>query len=94
MWLRQLRSAYMSSAIACVALIPVRFLSQDTIVEIVQVILFLIAVTCSGLYLWVTRRTAGLHRSGAWLVFLSGLAYVALVLVFALLYTAFMRDFN
>jgi hypothetical protein len=94
MWLGQLRSAYTSSGIACAALIPLRFLSDRTIVEVVQMALFLVAITCSGLYLLLTRGTAGLHRRRAWLVFLSGLAYVALVLVFAVSCTAFMRDLN
>lgn len=92
--IRRLRTAYLSSAVACVALIPIRFVSEEVAVEVIQATLFVIAVACSGMYLSLTRKTHGAQRGSAWLVLLAGMGYALLALGIAVLYSTYMRDFN
>ncbi len=96
MIVRWLRLGYTSSAVACVACIPARLLVDvyEEPIASLQAILFLAAVTCSGLYLWATWKLQGTARRSAWVVFVLGVAYALIVLPLGLAYGLFMKDFN
>lgn len=93
------RAAFVLSAIAALLCVPAILLTErlrwpDDPFSILQLVLCAAAAIGAGTFLWRTRRTFDRSRSVAWAVAVAATAWLAFVVVVAVVYSSSMSQFD